>query len=458
MSYFAQNGMRIFVDGGLNGPDDPPTIDLGKYFGNLGGASIAPGFVESYLDRQYGEGSGEPTLVFDPDKFTPEQLSAIDEGIDNFYKQRGLGRYSESSVTPIKSEDEGVAQMRRDIEASNRAAEERQLSFSDRLGDAAKGFMSMFNQTEEEQQPVRAIKEPITQKAPADSGRFSTDALISGITAVESSTSATNPMELEQAFDLKSDLKSAAGSSAEGAAQVIPGYFPGMEEYDSQLAFMRDRFDKGAAGERDLRGWSEDNFARYSSEVPRDKFNRVGQLLGHEITPDDFAFMAHFGGIGRTRQMFADLRDGKITAEEFVNTKPTEGNLTYGDYLSRAYEAASKFQNPEMKSEGGMMAPDVEGDPVDPKKMAMYSDAFKKTMGDNYQNVPPEMMANITDLVSGGDLLSKVPEINAQLAELRKLGLNSDVLFDNLAEAEGGGFGSRMKFGTAKRIFKQDSE
>ncbi len=111
-----------------------------------------------------------------------------------------------------------------------------------------------------------------------------------------------------------------------------------------------------------------------------------------------------------------------------------------------------------MKSEGGLLAPDVEGDPMDPKKMAMYSDAFKKTMGDNYQSVPPEMMANITNLVSGGDLLSKTDEINAQLVELRKLGLNTDVLFDNLAEAEGGGFGSRMKFGAAKKIFKQDSE
>lgn len=109
------------------------------------------------------------------------------------------------------------------------------------------------------------------------------------------------------------------------------------------------------------------------------------------------------------------------------------------------------FQLGQM-DEGGRLD---EGDPIDPKKMAMYNEAFKKTMGDNYENVPPEMMANITNLVAGGDLLSKTDQINAQLSALRKLGLDTDLLFENLTEAEGGGFGAKMKYGAASRMFSE---
>ena len=96
-----------------------------------------------------------------------------------------------------------------------------------------------------------------------------------------------------------------------------------------------------------------------------------------------------------------------------------------------------------------------EGDPIDPKKIAIYNEAFKKTMGENYENVPPEMLSNITNLVAGGDLLSKTDQINAQLVALRKLGLDTDLLFDNLTEAEGGGFGAKMKYGAAARMFSE---
>lgn len=101
---------------------------------------------------------------------------------------------------------------------------------------------------------------------------------------------------------------------------------------------------------------------------------------------------------------------------------------------------------------GGKMG---DKEPIDPKKMAMYNEAFKKTMGDNYGNVPPEMMANITNLVAGGDLLSKTDQINAQLSALRELGLDTDLLFENLTEAEGGGFGAKMKYGAAARMFSE---
>lgn len=109
------------------------------------------------------------------------------------------------------------------------------------------------------------------------------------------------------------------------------------------------------------------------------------------------------------------------------------------------------FQLGQM-DEGGRLD---EGDPIDPKKMAIYNAAFKKTMGDNYENVPPEMMANITNLVAGGDLLSKTDQINAQLSALRELGLDTDLLFENLTEAEGGGFGAKMKYGAAARMFSE---
>jgi len=110
------------------------------------------------------------------------------------------------------------------------------------------------------------------------------------------------------------------------------------------------------------------------------------------------------------------------------------------------------FKLGQQMDEGGRLE---EGDPIDPKKMAMYNDAFKKTMGGNYENVPPEMISNITNLVAGGDLLSKTDQINAQLVELRKLGLDTNLLFENLAEAEGGGFGAKMKYGAAARMFSE---
>ncbi len=110
------------------------------------------------------------------------------------------------------------------------------------------------------------------------------------------------------------------------------------------------------------------------------------------------------------------------------------------------------FQLGQM-DEGGVLS--TEGDPIDPKKMAVYNEAFKKTMGANYENVPPEMMKNITNLVAGGDLLSKTDQIKAQLSELRKLGLDTNLLFQNLTEAEGGGLGAKMKYGAAARMFSE---
>ena len=152
MSYFAQNGMRIYVDGGLNGPDDPPTIDLGSYFKNMGQASLTPEAVSSYIGRQYQDGAGDPNFVYDSSNYTEDQQAAIYDGIQMFLKDRGLGGYGgESSVTPVKSEDKGLEQMKSDIAAQDRAISERDAppSFLDNLrenlGNAADTAMGLFD-------------------------------------------------------------------------------------------------------------------------------------------------------------------------------------------------------------------------------------------------------------------------------------------------------------------------
>ena len=157
------------------------------------------------------------------------------------------------------------------------------------------------------------------------------------------------------------------------------------------------------------------------------------------------------------------------TPEELVSLMDAKGGGEYDGYFwpqeTRDYvkgivagqfdpkRLPEGFQLGQQMDEGGMLD---DGEPIDPKKMAMYNQAFKKTMGDDYENVPPELIAKITNLVAGGDLLSKTDEINANLVALRKMGLDTDLLFENLTEAEGGGFGAKMKYGAAARMFSPE--
>lgn len=107
------------------------------------------------------------------------------------------------------------------------------------------------------------------------------------------------------------------------------------------------------------------------------------------------------------------------------------------------------FQLGQM-DEGGVLS--TEGDPIDPKKMEMYKRVLSETMGDKIKNVSPEQMERLFNLVGGGNLMSNLDKVNVELAELRRDGLNTDLLFDNLAEAEGG-FGAKVKYGGAKLKF-----
>ena len=172
-----------------------------------------------------------------------------------------------------------------------------------------------------------------------DSLGMSTDAFLAGIAAVESSSFAKDKDDLMNIFREKSDLRSKSGSSAAGATQVIPGYFPGEETQADQYDFMTRRVDEGVAGEVSLREQAQRNYERYEREIPSDVWNKLG------LTADDFMAGFHFAGSGKFRNYMADLREGRMTPEQFMNTMPTSGNLTMGEYLRRFREGASNYQD-----------------------------------------------------------------------------------------------------------------
>lgn len=166
---------------------------------------------------------------------------------------------------------------------------------------------------------------------------LSTDAFLAGITAAESSSSPRNKQELVDVFNRKSNLKNALGSSAGGAAQVIPGFFKGEDTQTDQYGFMTRRVDEGVSGESSLRQQANQNYDRYEKEIPQRVWNDLG------LTPDDFMAGFHFAGSGRFRGYMADLREGRLTAQEFLNKKPTSGNMTMGEYLDRFREGSAAY-------------------------------------------------------------------------------------------------------------------
>lgn len=168
---------------------------------------------------------------------------------------------------------------------------------------------------------------------------LSTDAFLAGITAAESSSFPRNKQELTDVFNRKSDLKNALGSSAGGAAQVIPGFFQGEDTQTDQYGFMTNRVDKGVAGETSLRNQARSNYDRYQSEIAPSVWNSLG------LTEDDFMAGFHFAGYGRFRDYMADLREGRLTAQEFLDKKPTSGNMTMGEYLDRFRDASGSYRD-----------------------------------------------------------------------------------------------------------------
>lgn len=168
---------------------------------------------------------------------------------------------------------------------------------------------------------------------------LSTDAFLAGITAAESSSSPRNKEELANVFNQKSSLRNALGSSAGGAAQVIPGYFKGEDTQTDQYGFMTRRVDEGVSGESSLRQQANQNYQRYESEIPQEVWNSL------DLTPEDFMAGFHFAGSGRFRNYMADLREGRLTPQEFLDKKPTSGNMTMGEYLNRFREGSSSYMD-----------------------------------------------------------------------------------------------------------------
>lgn len=168
---------------------------------------------------------------------------------------------------------------------------------------------------------------------------LSTDAFLAGITAAESSSFPRNKQELTDVFNRKSDLKNALGSSAGGAAQVIPGFFKGEDTQTDQYGFMTNRVDKGVAGETSLRNQARSNYDRYQSEIAPSVWNSLG------LTEDDFMAGFHFAGYGRFRDYMAALREGRLTPQEFLDKKPTSGNMTMGEYLDRFRDASGSYRD-----------------------------------------------------------------------------------------------------------------
>lgn len=168
---------------------------------------------------------------------------------------------------------------------------------------------------------------------------LSTDAFLAGITAAESSSSPTTKQELTDVFTRKRDLRNALGSSAGGAAQVIPGFFKGEDTQTDQYGFMTKRVDEGVSGESSLRQQAKQNYDRYEKEIPQEVWNSLG------LTQEDFMAGFHFAGSGRFRGYMADLREGRLTPQEFLDKKPTSGNMTMGEYLNRFREGSAAYRD-----------------------------------------------------------------------------------------------------------------
>jgi len=452
MSYFAQNGIRTDVP-----QDDPPS--WWESFKNLIG---------------YGDEEENQRLSFPkPARDTKDDIKTYPVLL-------------KGDKEKLQAEADKAFEEKQKEEALIKRLKENNIfhPIYNRMGqiggdDDGQASEEMLNYEKGDSSGVRAIKEPIAQEtptaseAPADSGGFSTDALIAGLASVESSTNVTNSDELASEFEKKKDLRSELGSSAVGPLQYITSNFPDYDKYPNQLAFERARIEKGVSGERDLKSWGQDQFDRYSRELGPEKLAELEDALGHKLSPADFIWGAHLGGFQWPREIMGAYRDGKIDAQGVINSKPTPNNATFGQYTSGAYEAASKFENPEMKSEGGMMrvtkepTPTGEGEPTEPEKDYYSSveaklqemtgkplEGLQNIQGFDWQKadeLSSEELGVLNDLVTSvgggtkgdsGKAISNarevLPEIKARLAELEGKGIiDTPVAIDSILDEKG---------------------
>ena len=189
--------------------------------------------------------------------------------------------------------------------------------------------------------PTKGMR--VTREPKAD-GPAMADSIMAGLMAAETSSYPTDKQGLLDAFSAKSGTQNVLGSSAMGATQVIKDKFQGegdVTTYD----FMNRRLTEGVSGERPLLEQAESSFERYwaGGEIPAEDQKFIAEQLGGEFTIADIAALDHFAGRGTERQLSADMRDGKITAQEFLNYRPTSGNLTIGEYLKRFRKGMSQY-------------------------------------------------------------------------------------------------------------------
>ena len=122
MSYFAQNGMRIYVDGGVNGDgdppaDEPPVYDFAKIFPYAKKRADSSGIVDqgtldsdqvfNYLQENWKPGDPIPDFKYDPAVIGEENANAAFDGIHKFLEANKLEGYGEdddsgSSVNVVR--------------------------------------------------------------------------------------------------------------------------------------------------------------------------------------------------------------------------------------------------------------------------------------------------------------------------------------------------------------------
>ena len=110
------------------------------------------------------------------------------------------------------------------------------------------------------------------------------------------------------------------------------------EEGDGPRGLSTDAFLAGITA-AESSSFPRNNYDRYQSEIAPSVWNSLG------LTEDDFMAGFHFAGYGRFRDYRADLREGRLTAQEFLDKKPTSGNMTMGEYLDRFRDASGSYRD-----------------------------------------------------------------------------------------------------------------
>lgn len=304
-------------------------------------------------------GTGDPVKSDSTETTSPSLLSMITEGISSYFSDDEDEEVAPKRLSHPKRaynpEPEMTNLFKPGTEAHARREEEIRkaklkkatltpeqmefiMSVSDPDGTELGGDAAEAAGAGQETTGMRVTKKPMpNQPALADS-------IMAGLMAAETSSYPTSKQGLLDAFSAQSGTQNALGSSAMGATQVMKDKFQGegdVTTYD----FMNRRLTEGVSGERPLLEQAESSFERYwaGGEIPAEDQKFIAEQLGGEFTIADIAALDHFAGRGTERQLSADMRDGKITAQEFLNYRPTSGNLTIGEYLKRFRKGMSQY-------------------------------------------------------------------------------------------------------------------